>query len=1082
MKYSCLRPTLWAASLAGITLAFGQQANPVTPTKETTLVLSPFVIDASTDEGYSSAFSTSGSRLKTNLKDIAASVTVLTEDFMNDLGANDVASALAFVSGAENDSTYHQESIAGLGSSNGYVGGDFGDNNNRSGEVRVRGLGRATTTINYIEALGSTDRYNTDRSEFLRGANSILFGLAEPAGLVNSSTKVARTNKDAVKIDTKIDDLGSTRLVLDVNKVLINGQLALRAVGLHGEQKYKVKSAFQRDERFFLTSTWQPFQKTRVIAFVEEASAYGRRPNNRTVQDNVSDWLKAYNQYAPLMTPAQIASAFYWDPTNQAGNPANGIAGASDNILLSNGQTVNLGIIRREQDTLSSASVLLYSPGQWGRPLDNRMTILANRDVGGALPAGNNTRSIFMRSGSPRENNPAFRSDPQVTDPGIFPYETIEIGALPGNYRDEKIRRYYLTIEQNLAEDLNISATFQQEVRRLDQIFATITQSNQISVDINTKLPDGRANPNFLRPYIFGRSGGEYINEWSRNLLVQANYDFDFAKKTTRLGWLGFHRLTGLYTEQERDRLRYQPMYLIDSTSPAFTGNAAAITANQHWALQQWYVGDPVKVGDTALRFTGFPDRVDNHVNQSYDMLYFNNATKTWQLTPEPVHIGRRITTGQRGYSQQRNDGYGVSMQSFFWDRKIVTLLGWRQDKVDSFQGILKNAANYPYPTIPGPDRNDYESAGLVYKNKRSTSTKSIVYKILPQLRVFANTSENFAATTPRQDSLYRSIAPQSGKTDEVGIGVNLLDGKLDIRAIHFKSSQVLASSQSGVVGLRIPPFEDRIYDALQTAGRLAEWFTVGTTGGTTTDRYTRPNNGFSTEDRVSQGQSLEITFKPNRNWEFAGSIDRIDNVKSNVGREVGEFFDIRAPFYKKFFDQGMRSDGTLGTPYLATDTNLLSNRFILDVANNWIGEILTEGISNPGLSEYTARVVGNYKFTEGRLKGVAIGTNLRWESGKSIGYKEIPYVFNFGGLTNIAGRISDTANPFFDDPAISGGMFIKYGRKIWNGRVNWRMQLNAQNLFSKTGLRVIGANADGSPIWGRNPDRAYELSNSFDF
>ena len=31
-------------------------------------------------------------------------------------------------------------------------------------------------------------------------------------------------------------------------------------------------------------------------------------------------------------------------------------------------------------------------------------------------------------------------------------------------------------------------------------------------------------------------------------------------------------------------------------------------------------------------------------------------------------------------------------------------------------------------------------------------------------------------------------------------------------------------------------------------------------------------------------------------------------------------------------------------------------------------------------------------------------------------------------------------------------------------------------------GLRPIRANPDGSAIWARNPDRVYELSNSFEF
>ncbi len=248
------------------------------PAETQAVVLSPFVVTSENDEGYRATFTSAGSRLRTDLKDIAASVTVLTDEFMNDLGANDVASALAFVSGAENDSTYHQENLTFSGANN-YIGGDFGDNNNRSGEVRVRGLGRATTTINFIEVLGSTDRYNTDRSEFLRGANSILFGLSEPAGLINSSTKTARTNRNSTRVETKVDDRGSNRLVLDHNQVLIKNRLALRAVGLYNDQSYAVDTAYQRDKRLFIPGAeGREYARALALETKEAPSPYDKSP------------------------------------------------------------------------------------------------------------------------------------------------------------------------------------------------------------------------------------------------------------------------------------------------------------------------------------------------------------------------------------------------------------------------------------------------------------------------------------------------------------------------------------------------------------------------------------------------------------------------------------------------------------------------------------------------------------------------------------------------------------------------------------------------------------------------------------
>ena len=61
--------------------------------------------------------------------------------------------------------------------------------------------------------------------------------------------------------------------------------------------------------------------------------------------------------------------------------------------------------------------------------------------------------------------------------------------------------------------------------------------------------------------------------------------------------------------------------------------------------MQLWYVGDAVKVGDTALRLTGFPDDVARHVNRSYDYLYFNNLVTpgAWQRSPGQIRIGEGL-------------------------------------------------------------------------------------------------------------------------------------------------------------------------------------------------------------------------------------------------------------------------------------------------------------------------------------------------------------------------------------------------------------------------------------------------------
>jgi hypothetical protein len=98
------------------------------------------------------------------------------------------------------------------------------------------------------------------------------------------------------------------------------------------------------------------------------------------------------------------------------------------------------------------------------------------------------------------------------------------------------------------------------------------------------------------------------------------------------------------------------------------------------------------------------------------------------------------------------------------------------------------------------------------------------------------------------------------------------------------------------------------------------------------------------------------------------------------------------------------------------------------------------------------------------------------------MGYRLKPATLNFGGLENYPGQVYDIDAPFEGDPTLTGGMQVSYRRKIYSDRILWKVQLNAQNLFSETGLRVIGANSDGSAVYGIAPPRVFELSNSFEF
>jgi outer membrane receptor protein involved in Fe transport len=153
-------------------------SNPA-PADET-VVLSPFEVRTDLDRGYAASSTLAGSRVRTELRDLAAPISVLTKDLLDDLAAVNLQEALAFAPGAENNFSSLDPSLGN------------GDNQHLNANAnRIRGLSAAAATRNFFSTALRLDTYNSTRIDVSRGPNSILFGLGSPAGVIN--TTKART-------------------------------------------------------------------------------------------------------------------------------------------------------------------------------------------------------------------------------------------------------------------------------------------------------------------------------------------------------------------------------------------------------------------------------------------------------------------------------------------------------------------------------------------------------------------------------------------------------------------------------------------------------------------------------------------------------------------------------------------------------------------------------------------------------------------------------------------------------------------------------------------------------------------------
>ncbi len=1038
--------------------------------------LSPFSVAADDDNGYVATTTLAGTRLKSQLKDLAGAIQIVTTEFLEDTS----------VTGTE-DLFLYTTSTEASGPDGNF--GNGGAERRNPNSTRVRGLANPDRTRGYFLTDIGFDTYNTDRVAIAKGPNAILFGLGSPAGIVNNNLKQAKF-EDSNEIQLRYGSWDSFRMVMDFNRELIEDQLAVRIIGLNDDTKFKQKPAFEDDRRIYGAIHYRANEKTTLRANVEMGSITASRPNTSSPTSNIPSWVST-----GMVTTTG----------------ASGQSGFSSFGGNRNAQYIYDG------------------------PAAEQPSLGFDPDPATSGPDGIR-RTHFTHRNIEDENQSGF-SNGVLTDENswVFPFRSRSLSGLD-NTQDYSFDAVNITLEHRFNENAGIELSYDDQ---LYERFSRDRVGNNVNVDVSSFLPylvpDGVGgtreplNPNVGRPYVTMTENMRKAETERSATRLTGYYDLDFAEKSDDMRWLGRHVFTGVITEQRREVLNYQNNY-----GSTITGEQEAVleaNRSRDFTSSSWdrrsqgkrYLGPAITgIPSSGTVAQGVLTGGTPRLNEFQAWMYDSQADPI-----VPGHNGAyRIVNStllldpltSASVDRQDIDSLAVTGQSYFLDNNLVATYGWREDDASSFRDVADQTSDNIalLDTLGVSKTPDSTTKASVFSwGAVAHLPRGMADNIGLDLSAHYGVSENFVPSPGRITILSQPHPDPAGETTEYGFSIGAFQGKFFLRVNKYETIS-LNQTDGSLGSASIPNWERLFYNNVRNSlqemelrdpdnpsqgywpnninwadtytlpplgMRQAFWNPVEpdpSPGGTPQVSDSPNSNVTGVSDFQSEGLEIDGVWNPNANWTFSFNAAQQEVKKTNVLQSYREYFDIREPQWLAMGD-------------LIARPNTYQNEFPQTIYQRtrtvqWprlLRETQQEGASSNEVREWRFNVVGKYTFAEdSRLKGWSVGGAYRWQDEVGIGYRNGFATEAELGVVGVGELgISDVTQPIFGPSEQNLDIFFAHARKILNDNVDWKIQLNIRNVLNNDDLIYTAVNPDGLPTRVRimNPMN-FRLSSTFRF
>lgn len=1039
-------PRYAAGAIAAALLVLGNvpmqgQAVPAAKPPADTVMLSPFEVSTDQDVGYAAQETLSGTRMRTPLRDVGASLAVLSPEFLADLGVTSLDKALIFTPSVD---TFQGDNEANLN------GTQARFNNGQVFSLRGFVAG-PSASHDFFAALERNDIYNVEQITLARGPNAMLFGLGGSAGATVSTIKRAYFAARRPTVTLQTDRWGSRRAALDVNLPLVANRLAFRLNALHSEKHEFRRYEGLKQNRVTLGARYRPFRNTEIVVNHEDyRTGLNQSPMLPPFDTGALRWVASGRPTVDFVSGGTAWTATGRTFLDPSGRPVSRPGGGT---ISSRNDFDPLQALNQQ-----TAPTMRYVVGlNLANPVINYRwsTTLANSLLAGASAAGNfnlkdaNPWNLF---GLPRDANlfPGTWDDPARRNSGRWTSVFVE---------QKLARGWYLELAGNFARDRTKLAT--------DSL-------NIISIDVDRYLPNGQPNPGYLVPYSESQGGGQdrLGLTQSNSLRATLSYEYDLGRFHR---WLGNQSFSGLAqadrVENELDNHR-----VLNRATAGLAGFAADMTNNNHQIWQRAYyvngrIPDPLpsmfdlsgKIGEINSYRTLVGATAIDSVPANFARQRFLQAVKTRTETDSAsfAWIGRffqnRLVT-TAGFRRDAWELYGVPAARSTIDAEVA---GSATQPLRQYFNPASQIAFNPVPTKTTVSRN---------------KTFGAVIRATTWLDLTASRSSNFTPNTSAVSTNYlnQTIPDRRGETKDYGVRAYAFDGKLTVSVNQFRTVAENETRNAAGYTNGVRSILTRLRDNYATLGdsHFRNFPALGTL------RVENTQGLDSTWNYIADGYEIAVTFNPNPRWRFYVSGSSNKNVLGAHVADLAPYLNQTSEFeglpaYARFVSElrkvaagqasaafDLNPGSAADRAKAAADATFIETQAAA-VKQAWEDDQALTGRTTNRNGKYSANGMVTHTFDrEGWLKGLAVGGNFRWRSASTVGYER---------KLNAAGRplaVIDVSRPIKGEEYWEFGLMASRHFRLARGR-SLRLQLNIENPLDWDDSRVVATDYDSQGYYG---------------